>query len=299
MYFLYGISNLFNAIQLNFTYTITAMPIKKAVKVVLVFAGHDPSGGAGLCADIQAISSLGVHPAPIVTAITAQNTQTVQLCEAVDSQLVYEQVNTLLVDMPVAAIKIGLIGSIENAQVIRDLIKTYPDIPVILDPVINAGSGQNLTSSSLLTFIEQELLPRTTVLTPNSVEADRLAPFQTSRAQCAEKLLSLGVKHLLITGGHDQSAQIINHYYSALGEYTRFRWPRLEGEFHGSGCTLASSIAALIAKGHSVLQAINDAQTYTWSCLKQAQVIGRGQLIPDRLYWGQASTKTHHDEEIH
>jgi hydroxymethylpyrimidine/phosphomethylpyrimidine kinase len=265
------------------------MPIKKA-HVVLVFAGHDPCGGAGLCADIQAISSLGAHPAPIVTAITAQNTQTVHLCEPVDSRLVYEQINSLLVDMPIHAIKIGLIGSIENGCVIRDLIKMRPEIPVILDPVINAGAGQNLTDPALLHFIVQELLPRTTVLTPNSLEADRLAPYSQSRAQCAEKLLSLGIKHLLITGGHDDSAQIINHYYSSLGEYTRFRWPRLEGEFHGSGCTLASSIAALMAQGACAMQAISDAQSYTWSSLKHARAIGRGQLIPNRLHYEKIST---------
>lgn len=257
---------------------------KKATPVVLVFAGHDPCGGAGLCADIQAISSLGAHPAPVVTTITAQNTQTVRFSEPVDSTLVYEQVNTLLVDMSIQAIKIGLIGSIENGCVIRDLIKMRPEIPVILDPVINAGAGQNLTDPALQHFIQQELLPRTTVLTPNSLEADRLAPYSQSRAQCAEKLLSLGIKHLLITGGHDDSAQIINHYYNALGEYTRFRWPRLEGEFHGSGCTLASSIAAFMAQGYCALQAISDAQSYTWSSLKHAQAIGRGQLIPNRLH---------------
>lgn len=260
------------------------MPRKKVAHVVLVFAGHDPCGGAGLCADIQAISSLGAHPAPIVTAITAQNTQTVRLCEPVDSQLVYEQANTLLVDLPIDAIKIGLIGSIENGCVIRDLIKMRPEVPVILDPVINAGSGENLTDPALLRFIQQELLPRTTVLTPNSVEADILAPYQKTRAECAEKLLNLGIKHLLITGGHDESAQIINHYYSHLGEYMRFRWSRLPGEFHGSGCTLASSIAALIAQGYTALQAISEAQSYTWSSLKYANALGRGQLIPNRLH---------------
>lgn len=265
------------------------MPRKKVTHVVLVFAGHDPSGGAGLCADIQAISRLGAHPAPVVTTITAQNTQTVRLSTPVDSQLVYEQVNTLMVDFSIDAIKIGLIGSVENACVIRDFIKMRPEIPVILDPVINAGTGQNLTDSSLLRFIQQELLPRTTVLTPNSVEADLLAPYQKTRVQCAEKLLNLGIKHLLITGGHDESAQIINHYYSSFGEYMRFRWSRLEGEFHGSGCTLASSIAALIAKGLTPLQAISEAQSYTWSSLKNANALGRGQLIPDRL----------HDEELH
>lgn len=283
-------SHLINANKLNITYTIIAMPIKKATNVVLVLAGHDPCGGAGLCADIQAITSLGAHPAPIITAITAQNTKTVRLCEPVDSYLVHEQINTLLVDMPIQAIKIGLIGSLENAYVIRDLIKMRPEIPVILDPIITSGTGHNLCPPDLFRFIQQELLPRTTVLTPNSVEAAQLAPYQRTHAQCAEKLLSLGVKHLLITGGHDEGAQISNHYYNASGEYTRFRWSRLPGEFHGSGCTLASSIAALIANGQSILQAVADAQAYTWSCLKHANAIGGGQLIPHRIQHENIST---------
>lgn len=257
------------------------MPRKKAPPVVLVFAGHDPSGGAGLCADIQAISSLGAHPAPIVTAITAQNTQHVASCVPVPSDLLYEQLNTLLVDLPVQAIKIGLLGSLENACVIRDFIKLRPEIPVILDPIIRAGTGHTFTDAGLLYFMQQELLPRTTVLTPNRLEAEELA---NSKNQYVEKILAKGVKHLLVTGGHDETAQIINYYYSALGEETRFRWPRLPGEFHGSGCTLASSIAALIANGYSVLQAVSDAQNYTWQSLKNAHAIGQGQLIPNRLF---------------
>ncbi|HLF66733.1 MAG TPA: hydroxymethylpyrimidine/phosphomethylpyrimidine kinase, partial [Gammaproteobacteria bacterium] len=202
---------------------------------------------------------------------------------------------SVIADMPILAIKIGLIGSIENGRVIRDFIKSHPEIPVILDPIINSSTGQNLTDEPLVHFIQQELLPRTTILTPNSLEARQLAPRGSiNLTLCAEEILSLGVKHLLITGGHDDTVQIINHYFSALGEETRFRWPRLPGEFRGSGCTLAASIAALVAQGHSVLQALSDAQRYTWHSLKHARAIGQGQLIPDR-YQGSATLKMQHD----
>ncbi len=262
-----------------------AMARKKAAPVVLIFAGLDPCGGAGLCADIQAITRLGAHPAPLITAITAQNTQQFLHCAPVASLFLSKQLESVIIDMPIQAIKIGLIGSIENGRVIRDFIKSRPDIPVILDPIINSSTGQNISNESLVHFIQQELLPRATVFTPNSLEAQQLsARGSISTALCAEELLNLGVKHLLITGGHDDTVQIINHYFSALGEEARFRWPRLPGEFRGSGCTLAASIAALIAQGYSVLQALSDAQRYTWHTLKHARAIGQGQLIPDRFH---------------
>lgn len=276
--------------------------------IVLVFAGSDPSGGAGMQADLLTLASLGCHGLSVITALTVQDTERVSAIDPVDAAWVEDQARQVLEDMRVDAFKIGLIGSIENVSAIAEIISDYPDIPMVLDPVLAAGNGDELVNRDIIEAIRELLIPQTTVLTPNSLEARRLAARdsdeeETALESCAEALLMLGAEYVLITGTHENSHQVVNNLYGplpgrritgaadeadlahAVGLVRSDAWTRLAGSYHGSGCTLASAIAALIANGESVPEAVRAAQDYTWHALKSGFRPGMGQFIPDRFFW--------------
>lgn len=255
--------------------------------IVMALSGSDPTGGAGIQADIETLASMGCHSAPVITAITVQDTQDVKRLKAVDSTLVLEQARAVLEDMPVDCFKVGLIGSLENIEVIHTLINDYPDIPLILDPVLRAGGGQELSDDDQAEAMRTLLLPLTTVLTPNSEEARRLAPDADTLDACAQELEDLGCEYVLITGSHENTPEVINTLYGNHRVLERYPWPRLPHQYHGSGCTLAASIAGLLAQGSDPLSAIHEAQQYAWESLNQAYRIGMGQLIPNRLFWAE------------
>lgn len=253
--------------------------------VVMTLAGNDPSGGAGIQADIEAIVSMGCHAAPVITTVTVQDTQNVKEMVSLSPGLVAAQARAVLEDMPVAAIKIGLLGSVEIAEAVHTLLTDYPRIPVVLDPILAAGGGTELAADELIDALRTLLLPMTTVLTPNSIEARRLAPEADSLEACAMALLDRDCELVLITGTHENSPQVVNSLYGNYRLLESFTWERLAGSYHGSGCTLASAIAGLIAQGQECLAAIRQAQEYTWETLRSGYRIGMGQLIPNRLFW--------------
>ncbi|MEW6446187.1 MAG: bifunctional hydroxymethylpyrimidine kinase/phosphomethylpyrimidine kinase [Pseudomonadota bacterium] len=254
--------------------------------VVLVFAGLDPTGGAGLSADIEAVISQGCHVAPIATALTVQDTRNVLGVGAVDPLLVVEQARALLEDMTVAAIKIGMLGSAGMVEAIHTLLREVPGIPVVLDPVLRAGGGAELADEELIAAMRELLLPQATILTPNSPEARRLAPDADNLHACALSLLEQGSEYVLITGAHEPTDEVENLLFGGHRLLETYTWPRLPESYHGSGCTLASAIAGLLAQGHEPMSAIHQAQDYTWQALEQAYRLGRGQMIPNRLFWG-------------
>lgn len=258
----------------------------KPPPVVLVFAGLDPTGGAGLSADIEAIISQGCHAAPIATALTVQDTRDVIRVGQVDALLVVEQARALLEDVPVAAIKLGMLGSAAMVEAIHSILRDYPHIPVVLDPVLRAGGGTELADEELIEAMRELLIPQTTILTPNSEEARRLAPDADSLHACALSLLEQGSEYVLITGTHEPTPEVENLLFGGHRLLETFSWPRLPESYHGSGCTLASAIAGLLAQGHEPMTAIHQAQDYTWQALEQAYRLGLGQMIPNRLFWG-------------
>ncbi len=260
---------------------------KRTVPVVMTFAGNDPTGGAGIQADIETLASMGCHAAPVVTAITVQDTASVKAYFPVDAIQVIEQARAVLEDMPVAAFKIGMLGSVENIEAIHTLLVDYPDIPVVLDPVLQSGGGNALSDHGLVEAMSVLLLPLTTVLTPNSIEARRLAPLADNLEACAQELLDRGCEFVLITGTHENSPKVINSLYSNRRLIESFAWERLPGSYHGSGCTLASAIAGLLSQGLDPVNAIHEAQEYAWQALKHAYRIGMGQYLPNRLFWGE------------
>jgi hydroxymethylpyrimidine/phosphomethylpyrimidine kinase len=262
--------------------------------VVMTLAGNDPTGGAGIAADIATLVSLGCHPAPVITALTVQDTWNVHALFPVDPVQILAQARAVLEDMPVAAIKIGVIGHADNAIALRTLLNAYPHIPVILDPVLAAGGGTELASAELIEAIQTLLLPMTTVLTPNSIEARRLAPEADTLEACAMALLARGCRYVLITGGHETESpsEVVNRLYGNNRLLETHRWPRLPDHYHGSGCTLAAAIAALVAQGQgepawekSILSVVYRAQDYTWRSLQASYQAGSGQRLPHRLYW--------------
>jgi len=255
------------------------------VPVVLVFAGTDPSGGAGIQADIETLASMGCHAATVVTAVTVQDTQNVHRFQAIDPLLIAEQARAILNDMPVSAIKLGMLGSVECVDVLREILLEHPEIPVVLDPILKAGGGATLSGESLKQAMADKLFPLVTVLTPNSLEARQLAVEADNLDACAHELLEFGCEYVLITGSHENSERVCNRLYSDQQLVENFMWERLPGEYHGSGCTLSVAIAGLLAQDLDPVAAVFQAQQYTWETLKHAYRVGMGQLIPNRLFW--------------
>ena len=260
--------------------------------IVLTFAASDPTGGAGLQADLLTLASMGCHPLSVVTALTVQDTRGVEDWLAIDSDWVIDQARKLLEDMPVAAFKLGVLGSIENVTAIAEIISDYPSVPVIMDPVLASGRGDSLASEDMIIAMRELIVPQTTVLTPNSMEARRLAEEDEEGDdpgldECASRLVGLGCEFVLITGTHENTPEVINTLYGEEGIVRSDRWKRLQGSFHGSGCTLASAIAATMANGLDVPEAVKEAQEYTWQALAHGFRPGMGQHLPDRFFWAR------------
>ncbi|MEN9725080.1 MAG: hypothetical protein RLZZ98_589 [Pseudomonadota bacterium] len=262
---------------------------------VMTFAATDPSSGAGLQADILTFASIGCHPLSVVTGITVQDTVGVENMMTFDADWIDEQARTILEDMQVMAFKIGMIGSVENVAVIAEIVADYPDVPLLIDPVLSSGRGDELANDNVQAAMLDLLIPQATLITPNSIEARRLAFYNddsdeaenASLDESALRLLEVGSEYVLITGTHERTAEVTNTLYGADGLIKAYNWERLAGSYHGSGCTLTSAIAACIAHGLSMEEAILEAQEYTWKTLKAGFRPGMGQYIPDRMFWAR------------
>jgi len=253
--------------------------------IVLSLAGHDPSGGAGIQADIETVTSLGARITTVVTALTVQDTQKVYKVIPVDADLIKEQARAVLEDMPVAAFKIGIMGSMENIEAVHEIIHQYPNIPVVMDPIIRAGDGSRLSNEDMTLAFSDLIFPLTTIVTPNSHEAMWLASEADNLDSCAQELMDDGCEYVLLTGTHESTKDVKNSLYHQHRKIEDFYWQRLAHEYHGSGCTIASAIAALLAQGLDMFNAVNEAQSYTWEALNAGQQIGLGQYHPDRFFW--------------
>jgi hydroxymethylpyrimidine/phosphomethylpyrimidine kinase len=262
-----------------------------APPVVLLFGGTDPTAGAGLYADVLAVASLGAHPAAVVTAVTAQDTAGVKQFTAVEPELVVAQARAVLEDMPVKAVKTGMLASNAIVTAIAAILDEYPAIPLVLDPVQLSNSGQFLADEALDETLRTLLLPRTTLTTPNTLEARVLAPEADSLDACAQELMSHGVEYVLITGSHEMTPKVVNRLYGRKTLIETFEYERLPGDFHGSGCTLAAACAAALAHGLDPVSAAIQGQRYAWSAIKHAYRPGLGQSLPDRLYWARGQAR--------
>jgi hydroxymethylpyrimidine/phosphomethylpyrimidine kinase len=265
---------------------------------VLVFAGLDPSGGAGIVADAQAVAAQGAHALTVATALTAQDNDRVYGVWPVDPELLLRQAQALIDKMHIGAVKIGITGSAANAQMIAQVIaglrRRQPELPVVLDPVLASGHGDLLSRDDAAQALSP-LLPLTTVLTPNGPEALALAgarPHAAPSDAQAQILRARGCRHVLITGGHGDGDEVVNRWFgpgagpafadpAASGQRV-WRWIQLDGAFHGSGCTLASAIAGQLALGVPTAAALEQAQHYVYAALRDAYTVAPGQRIPLR-----------------
>ena len=257
---------------------------------LLIISASDPTSGAGMQADIQTVSSLGCHPLSVLTGLTVQDTKGVHHVNPVDSKLFEAQARAILDDSKVDLIKCGMLSSEENIHVLAKLLNEYPNIPVVLDPIMASGRGDELASESMRQLMIELILPRVTILTPNIMEARQLVKLddqvkEISIDEAAKRLLASGCENVLITGTHDATDDVVNRLYLSDGETDSYAWKRLPHEYHGSGCTLASAIAAYVAQGLSLKQAVEEGQDFTWHTLDAAIHTGQGQRIPNRFFW--------------
>lgn len=263
---------------------------------VLVFAGHDPSGGAGIQADIEAISAQGAHALPVITALTVQDQNRAYSVHPVAPEIIVAQAQALWSAIEIDVIKFGIVGSLRNANAIADLICGFQaerarpqssrskQLDVVLDPVLASGAGNRLAVDEACAAI-QPLLGLATLITPNLPELGRLASFGNSTAQRAQSLLGGGCRDVLVKGGHADDECVINRWFSLDHSHQekQWRWQRFPLSFHGSGCTLAAAIAGQLALGQTMEQSLFMAQSFTQAALQSAYRVGDGQLMPNRF----------------
>jgi hydroxymethylpyrimidine/phosphomethylpyrimidine kinase len=264
---------------------------------VLVFAASDPSSGAGMQADLLTLASMGCHPLSVLTALTVQDTTGIEDVMTFDAEWVADQARCILEDVPVAVFKLGVLGSVESIAAIAEIVSDYPEVPLILDPVLSSGRGDELASEDMIAALRELIIPQTTLITPNTLELLRLTQDEdhgedgeedpSSIEECAARLLEMGCEYVLVTGTHHPTIQVVNTLFHRDGKVREDSWDRLPGSYHGSGCTLASAIAAGIAQGLELPDAVREAQEYTWQALRAGYRLGMGQFIPDRMFWAR------------
>jgi hydroxymethylpyrimidine/phosphomethylpyrimidine kinase len=256
--------------------------------IALTIAGSDSSGGAGIQADLKTFSALGVYGASVITALTAQNTQGVEAVLVVPPDFVARQIKVVARDLKIGAVKIGMLATSEIIEVVAEQLKALPDVPVVLDPVMVAASGDVLLDEDAIETLRTILLPRAMLITPNLPEAAKLlgggvAKTEREMAEQARELKALGAKAVLIKGGHAEDAEAVDVLIDE--EELRLEAPRVEtGNTHGTGCTLSSAIAAELAKGAALRDAARTAKAYVTAAIAAA----------DRLHIGKGRGPVHH-----
>lgn len=251
---------------------------------VLCFSGLDPSGGAGLQADIEAIGQSGAHAAIACTAITIQNSQQVFGFEATSSALLLAQVNAVINDLPIKCVKSGMLGTTENITALAAFLNIHPEYRYVLDPVLVANSGGSLGDQKTLVEAFRQLIPLATLITPNTIELKALTGIN-DLASAVNKLFEMGAQAVLVKGGHEDTPDYIqNSLYIQNELISQTQCPRLKGEYHGSGCSLASFIAGRLAQNDSILNAVNHAEAWLFGVLQNAESpVKNGQKIPKRF----------------
>lgn len=253
-----------------------------APPVALAIAGSDSGGGAGIQADLKAMHARGVHGTCAITAITSQNTRGVSAVHAVPLAHIASQIEAVFADFPVAAAKTGMLASAAIVRLVaRELRRRRPPWAVI-DPVMIATSGARLLDPAALDALVGELIPLADVLTPNLPEAEALTGIAVRTRRdadaAAEALLAMGARAVLLKGGHARGAEVIDRYYDARG-VLEIVHPRLKAEGHGTGCTLASAIAAELAKGVAPRSAVRRATDYVHKALAAGYRPGGGAVV--------------------
>lgn len=246
-----------------------------------MLSGLDPSGGAGIQADIQAITALGCHPLPVLTCLTVQDTRNVYDAQPVAADFIRRQLDCVAGDAPIHAIKTGALGNDAVVDAVVDFVRNRPDLPLIVDPVIKAAGGGDLADDALIRSMKERLFPLAEMITPNGVELTLLGDSDDPE-QAARNLMAEGCRSVLATGGHGTGRHIVNTLFNHAPQPMRWEIERFGGEYHGTGCTLAAAIAAGRALGLSARAAISQAQNFVSHAIMHALEVGQGQPVPDR-----------------
>lgn len=249
--------------------------------VALTIAGSDSGGGAGIQADLRTFSAFDVHGVCAITAVTAQNTATVSAIHMVPARIIDAQLDAVFGDFDIRAIKTGMLGSPSVVRRVRACLERFPDIAVIVDPVLVATSGAQLAESGLVPAMLQHLLARADLLTPNVPEAERLIGrtirSHADLADAGQRLLELGARAVLLKGGHLEGRSVHDVLVTPQATST-FRHRRFALEGHGTGCTLSAAIAAGIANGCTMENAVAEAIDFVHRALSKAFRPGRGSM---------------------
>tara|TARA_R110002074_G_scaffold23150_1_gene70392 strand:- start:372 stop:1166 length:795 start_codon:yes stop_codon:yes gene_type:complete len=259
------------------------MQVENSRPPVLCIGGLDPSGGAGLQADIESIASCGGHALPLASCLTIQNSIQAISVSAVDPEIIQHQASALLNDMPIASCKIGVVPNRAVALIIAEILAQLPNVPIVFDPVLSASVGSRFCDTDTINAVKENILPYVTVVTPNLSELKILVDSNEDVATQARALCALGASYVLTTGADSNTDTVHNTLFTRNEKREDYEWPRLPHDYHGSGCTLSSSIACYLALELDIVEAINKAQQFTWRSLKNAQQIGNGQWIPKRI----------------
>ncbi|GJE72444.1 bifunctional hydroxymethylpyrimidine kinase/phosphomethylpyrimidine kinase [Methylorubrum podarium] len=251
--------------------------------IALTIAGSDSSGGAGIQADLKTFAALHVYGASVVTALTAQNTRGVQAIHDVPADFVAAQIDSVFSDLAVGAVKIGMLSHPATIRAVAEGLRRHAaGIPVVLDPVMVATSGDRLISQEAVEILRTELMPLAVVVTPNLPEAATLldegqAEHENEAVAQGRRLLARGARAVLIKGGHGEGRESVDHLIAADGTLRRFAAPRIETRnSHGTGCTLSAAVAAGLARGQGLTEAVGTAKTYVTAAIRAADSVPVG-----------------------
>ncbi|MFC7299159.1 bifunctional hydroxymethylpyrimidine kinase/phosphomethylpyrimidine kinase [Herminiimonas aquatilis] len=267
--------------------------------LILTFGPTDPVGAVGIQADLASFAAMGCHGLSVVTALFISDTARIEDMQVIDADWVSDQARVLLEDMPVAAFKVGAVGSIENVSAIAEIVSDYPDIPLIFDPFLSSLPDQGPDAEDMLMATRELLIPQTTVLILSTVELARMAETwrepseEDMMAVDAMRLIEMGCEYVFVTGTPSDLTDVANTLFDEGGVVRHDNWQRISGSYNGAGATLAATIAALLANGLDIPEAVFEAQEFTIASIANAQRLGMGKLVPDRYFWARES-----DEEI-
>lgn len=267
--------------------------------LILTFGVADPVGAVGIQADLAACAAMGCHGLSVITGLLISDTARIEDIQLIDADWVADQARLILEDMPVAAFKVGTVGSIESISVIAEIVSDYPDIPLILDPFLTGLPEQAIDADDTVTAMRELLIPQTTLLLLSAVELTRLA--ETWREPAADDtlmadamhLIAAGCEYVFVTGTPGDVHEVANCLFNESGLVRQDKWQRLPGTFTGAGGTLSATAAAMLANGLDVPEAVFEAQEFVIAAIAHAQRLGMGKLIPDRYFWARETDEDH------
>jgi hydroxymethylpyrimidine/phosphomethylpyrimidine kinase len=270
-----------------------AFPSNPPATVVLTIAGFDPSGGAGILADLKTFAANNCYGVAAITALTIQNTQGVSNYQAVEAKILKESINALLADGRIRAIKIGMLANRQNAEVVREILEANPSLPSVLDPINRSTRGRELVDANGFEYLRKNLMSRVTVVTPNMDEAAALTGLKVENVDdmkaAAHKLIEMGARNVVVTGGHLE--KVIDVFCEGSNLQT-LSGDRIKTEIlHGAGCTFSSAVAANLALGRQLEDSVVLAKAYVTEAIRKAYSIGPGLVPLNHLYRLQQSPR--------